>query len=74
MAQVPDCPGPKDLNLTTMSKRKADGVSTSDAEVPASRIAQFNQDVRALNMQFASWVDRSKSAHASQLWDAGIRY
>ena len=56
-----------------MSKRKADGVATTDGEVPASRTAQFNQDVRALNLQFASWVEKSKSSHPNQLWDAGIR-
>jgi hypothetical protein len=55
-----------------MSKRKADGVA--DGEVPASRTALFNQDVRALNLQFAAWVEKSKSAHSTQLWDAGIRY
>lgn len=57
-------------------KRKADTFERpgggGDGPSP-QRIAQFSQDVRALNAQFAKWVAGQAQSNSDRLWDAGVK-
>jgi hypothetical protein len=55
-------------------KRKADAFDNPSAGGPApQRVAQFTQDVRALNAQFAKWIASQQTSNPDKLWDSGVK-
>ena len=56
-----------------MPKRDYGDFENPPARPPEQRVEEFRQEVKALNAQFASWVERNKSDNGDKLWDSGLR-
>jgi hypothetical protein len=53
------------------NKRKADDfLAPAPAAPPGQRVAEFKNEVRTLNDQFAAWTNKHAVQHPDRLWDS----